>query len=73
MTITNYLSPTFYVGKSDKGFFTRRWEDRDSYYFIHTPIKEEAEVFCDHNKSFLTVNGYELCPVNYDPFNEVMI
>ena len=68
MAVTNYLSSTFYVGVKEGEYFADRRHDplRRVYHFIHTPVVEEAEVFCDNNKGFLEEHGYTLEAVTVD-------
>ena len=68
MAVTNYLSSTFYVGVKEGEYFADRRADysRDVYHYLHTPAIEEAEVFCDNNKGFLTEHGYTLEAVTVD-------
>ena len=69
MAVTNYGSREFYVGLNNEGeYFANRRADygRDVYHYIHTPAIEEAEVFCEHCKGFLTEHGYTLEAVTVD-------
>ena len=70
MAVTNYLSSTFYVGVKEGEYFADRRHDplRRVYHFIHTPVVEEAEVFCDNNKGFLEEHGYTAVAVNVQDY-----